>query len=165
MKIGGLRWVATVSLPDICARLARIAPRTNAPCGSVVYHINELVRVVKDWQQETALEYASSSHPWMALDWSGKVQRDLKEKGERVYCGSTTFGARSDASYWDRSTEGRRQLGYVIGLMSTTLKDPSRILQWASKFARKMVRSCAGREVFALSEVGDRMLILCYSRV
>ena len=47
-KLGELRWVATISRPDICARWARIAPKINALCGSDVYRINELVRVVKD---------------------------------------------------------------------------------------------------------------------
>ena len=47
-KLGDLCRVATVSRPDICARLARIASRINALCGSDVYRINELVRAAKD---------------------------------------------------------------------------------------------------------------------
>ena len=34
------RWVAAVPRPDICARVARIASRINALCGSHVYRIN-----------------------------------------------------------------------------------------------------------------------------
>ena len=62
-KLGELRWVATVSRPDVCARLARIVSRINALCGSDVYRINVLARVVKDWQQATAPKYASPAHP------------------------------------------------------------------------------------------------------
>ena len=42
-KLGELFWVAAVSPPDICAREARIASRTNALRGRDVYCINELV--------------------------------------------------------------------------------------------------------------------------
>ena len=60
----------------------------------------------------------------------------------------------SDAAYGDQSTEGKCRLGFVIGLMSSTLKGPFRILQRTYKFSRKMVKSSLGGEVFALSEHG-----------
>ena len=63
-KSGELHWVAAVSRQDICARLARIASRINALCGSDVHRIFKLVRDVKGWQRATALQYASSSRPW-----------------------------------------------------------------------------------------------------
>ena len=44
-------------------------------------------------------------------------------------------------------------MGYVIGLMSSTLKGPRHILQRTSKFTRKMVKSSMGREIYALSEM------------
>ena len=40
-KLGELCWLATVSRPDICARLARIAYRINSLQGSDVYRIND----------------------------------------------------------------------------------------------------------------------------
>ena len=86
-KSGESRLVATVSLPDICARLARVASRINALCGSDVRRTNELVRVVKDWQQATELKYASPSRPWKALGWDDEVQRGPRKRGERVHCG------------------------------------------------------------------------------
>ena len=61
---------------------------------------------------------------------------------------------------WGQSTAGKCQLGYVIGLMSSTLKGPCHVRQRASKFARKMVKSSVGREVYALSEMVDHMLLL-----
>ena len=57
-KLGESCWGGAVSRPDICDRLARSGPRINALRGGDVYRINELVRVVKDWQQATALKYA-----------------------------------------------------------------------------------------------------------
>ena len=48
-KLGELCWLATVSRPDICARLARIASRINELTGSDVYRINDLVKTVKTW--------------------------------------------------------------------------------------------------------------------
>ena len=62
-KLGELRRVATTSRPDICVRLARIASRVNAICGSDVYRSHELARVVMDRQQAAALKYASPSRP------------------------------------------------------------------------------------------------------
>ena len=50
-KLGELCWLATVSRPDICARLARIASRINALTGSDVYRINDLVKTVKTRQK------------------------------------------------------------------------------------------------------------------
>ena len=47
-KSGKLRWVATVSRPDICARLAPIASRVNTHRRNDVYRMNELVRAAKD---------------------------------------------------------------------------------------------------------------------
>ena len=66
-KLGELRWVSAVSLPDSCARSARIASGINALCGSNMYRINELVRVAKEWQQAAAPKYASPYHPGETL--------------------------------------------------------------------------------------------------
>ena len=52
--LSDLRWVAAVSRPDICARLARIASRINAPRGRGPLRVSELVRVAKEWQLKNA---------------------------------------------------------------------------------------------------------------
>ena len=44
--------------------------------------------------------------------------------------------------------------------MSSTLNGPCHILQWASKFTRKLVKSSLGGEVYAFSEMLDHMTLL-----
>ena len=157
-KLGEMRWAAAVSRPDICARSARIAPRINALCGSDVNCVNGLVRVAKDWGHATALKYASPSHPWRALGRSDEVQRDLRKRGDRVHYGSTTLAGRPDAAYGGQLTEGKRRLGNVIGLASSTLKGSCRILPWTSKITKTKVKSSMGGEVCALRETADHMV-------
>ena len=81
-RSGALCRAATVPRPDIRARLARIASRMNALCGSHVYLIDELVRAPKDWQQTTVLKSASPPHPWKALGRSDEVEKDMRTRGE-----------------------------------------------------------------------------------
>ena len=64
-----------------------------------------------------------------------------------------------DAAYGDQTEEGKCRSGYVIGLMSSTLKGPRHISQRTPKFARKMVKSSLGGEVYGLSELVDHMLL------
>ena len=101
-KSGELRWFATVSRPDIRARLARIVSRINALCGSDVYRIDELVRAAKEWQPATALMYASSSHPWKSLGRDDRHQGALPKRGEEVHGGSMTMEGWSGAAYGDQ---------------------------------------------------------------
>ena len=56
-KLGELCWLAMVSRPEICARLARLASRVNSLVGSDVYQINDLLESAKEWLQATAFEY------------------------------------------------------------------------------------------------------------
>ena len=46
-KMGELCWLATVSRPDICARLAQLASKVNDLQGSDIYRINALIVTVK----------------------------------------------------------------------------------------------------------------------
>ena len=144
-KLGELRWVAAVSRPDICARLARIASRITALCGSDVYRINELARVVTDWQQATA------------PGRGGKVPTVLRKRGEKAHGGSTTLAGWPDVAYGDQSTECKSRLGYAVGLMSSTMEGPPHILRRTSKFARKVVKSSLDGGVYALSEMVDHV--------
>ena len=125
-----------------------------------MYRTNELVRAAKAWQPATVLNYASPSHPWKALGRGGKVKGALRKRGERVRGGSMTLAGWSDAAYWDQSAEGGCRLGYVIGLMSSTLKGPRRISPWVSKFSREVAKCSPGSGVYALSEMVDHMLLL-----
>ena len=61
-KLSDLCWLATVTRPDICARLARIASRVNSLQGSDVYRISDLATTVRAWRLATVLKYPSSSH-------------------------------------------------------------------------------------------------------
>ena len=72
-KSGEVCWATTVYLPDICARLARVAASIHPVCGSGVFRINELVRVAKDWRRATALSHA--------LGRSDKVRRAPRTRG------------------------------------------------------------------------------------
>ena len=65
----------------------------------------------------------------------------------------------SDAAYGRLSEEGRCRLGYIIGLMSSSLSGPCHVLQWTSKFTRKLVKSSLGGEVYAFSEILDHMAL------
>ena len=52
-------------------------------------------------------------------------------------------------------------IGYVIGYVMFPLpRGPFHIIQWASKYARKSVKSSLGEEVYALSEMVDHMSLL-----
>ena len=46
-KMGELCWLATVSRPDICARLAQLASKANGPQGSDIYRIKALIQTMK----------------------------------------------------------------------------------------------------------------------
>ena len=52
-KLGESRGLATVSRPDICTRLARVAHRVDLSQGSDVHRINGLVGTVQVWQRAT----------------------------------------------------------------------------------------------------------------
>ena len=59
----------------------------------------------------------------------------------------------SDVAYGGQPTEGKSRKGFVIGSMSSTLSRPRHVLQWTSKFARKLAKSGLGGEVYAPSEM------------
>ena len=58
-KLGKLCWLATVSRPNICARLARFASSINQLKAIDIYRINGLARTVKSWKPRDALKYTS----------------------------------------------------------------------------------------------------------
>ena len=69
--LGELRRIATVSQPDICARLAGLAPRINSRRGSDAYRINGLARAAREWRLATVLDFASPSRPRRTLVGTG----------------------------------------------------------------------------------------------
>ena len=82
-NLGELRWTATVSR-RLGARLARIDSWPDALRGLDTYRINELVRVVKEWQRAASAKYASPSRPWKTLRSGGAAGVDLRNRGEKV---------------------------------------------------------------------------------
>ena len=61
-KFGELRRLATVSRPDICARLAQLASRVNSLQGSDAYLAKDLIKTAKERQQAAVLLYLSGPH-------------------------------------------------------------------------------------------------------
>ena len=120
-KLRELHWVAAVSRPDISARLAGLASRTNSIRGSHAYRINELIRAVKGRQNATVRKSASPSRPWRTLGGVGKAKDALCSRGGKMPRGLMSFVGRSDAAYADQSTAGKRRPGYIIGLTSSRL--------------------------------------------
>ena len=62
-----------------------------------------------------------------------------------------------DAAFGTHGQDGRCRMGYLIGLMSSTIAGPVHIPIWTSKFIRKHVKSSPGGETFALSEMRGHM--------
>ena len=73
-------WLAAVWIPDICARLARIASRVNSLQGSDAYRVNALVTTVKMQQQAAVLKYWSSSHAGTAD--KGVAEGKMRQRSE-----------------------------------------------------------------------------------
>ena len=76
-----------------------------------------------------------------------------------MHCCATSPAGWPGAAYEYHLPEVPRRLGCVIRLMSTTLSGPSRILQWAPKFTRKLVERSlgGGGEMFTISEMVEHM--------
>ena len=77
-----------------------------------------------------------------------------------MHSGTMSIVGWSDAAYGDLTKTGKCRLGYLIGLMSSALSGPCHVIQWTSKFTRKLVKSSLGGEVYAFSEMLDHMTLL-----
>ena len=154
-QIGELCSLATVSRPDICARLAWIASRINSLQGAGVYRINDLAKTVKKWQPAAVSKYFSSGK----MDQSSSARRRNNERHckEKIHGNTMTLAGRPDAAYGDQSSLGKRRLSYVIGLTSPNPCGPCHLIQLTSKFTRKLAKSSLGGEVYAFSEMVDHM--------
>ena len=156
--MGELCWLAGASRPDICARLAQLASKVNDLQGSDIYRINALIKNAKIDQPRTILKYASSSFPLFPARSDRKGRP--RSYGERLRTGTLSLAGWSDAAYGDLSRNGKCRLGFLVGIMSSSLTGPCHVLQWASKFTRKLVKSSLGGEVYAFSEMLDHMSLL-----
>ena len=125
-KLGDLCWLATVSRPDIRARLARATSRINSLQGSDVYRINDLIKTAKPWQTATALKYVSSSLQG-GTSSNPKGEKPRQRQGGIHNC-TTYLAGWPDAAFGDQSSLGKCRLGYVIGLTASTLSGPCHII-------------------------------------
>ena len=71
-----------------------------------------------------------------------------------------TLVGRSDALYGNQTKEGWLPLGYVIGLVSPTLRGPRRVIRGSSEFARKLAGSNLGGEALASGATEAHMALL-----
>ena len=91
----------------------------------------------------------------------GSLQQPRRGEGaSKIHGGATTLVGWSEAAYGGQSSCGKCRLGYVTGLMSSILSRPRRIIQGASKFTRKLMKSSLGGEVYAFSEMLGHMSVL-----
>ena len=141
-KLGELCWLATVSRPDICARLARFSSNLNGLQVIDIYRINDLIKKVKMGQSDHTLKY----HFGLPASTRRSLQHPDKDWGKTapIHEGAMMLVGWSDAAFGTHTQDGRCRLGYIIGLMSSTLTGPVHILQWTSKFTRKHVKSSLG---------------------
>ena len=140
-KMGELCWLATVSRPDICARLAQLASKVNDLQGSDIYRINAPIKTVEAEQPPAALN-ASSSFPLSPAGVGARGRR--RSNGGRVRSGALSLVGWSGAAFGDLSRNGKCRLGYLIGIASSSPPGPCQVLQRASKFTRKLVKSSLG---------------------
>ena len=147
-KPGELRRLATVSMPDTCARLK----------GSRIYRIADLIKTAKEWQKIRILKYASSSLP--SEPSPGNAAGEMRTRGEKAHCGSTTPAGWSDEGQRNQTGLGSCRLGCVIELAPSTLRGPCHIIQWSPKSTRKLAKSSMGGKVNEFSEMLGRVALL-----
>ena len=95
-KMGELRWLATVSRPDICARLAQLASKVNDLQGCDIYRKNSLVKTAKIDQPRAVLKYASSPFPLFPAGSEARGRHRVD--GEKAHGGTLSLVGWSDAA-------------------------------------------------------------------
>ena len=116
------------------------------------------MKTVKLWRKAAVSKYGSPAQ--QGKPGHGKENAQMRRRTETIHGGTMTVAGWSDAAYGGQSTLGKCRLRYVIGLMSSTLRGPCHIIQWASKFARKLVEGSLGGDVYALREMLDHTSML-----
>ena len=112
-----LRRLATVSPPDICARLVHLAEAISLQGGDI-FRNNDFVKTAKERQKAAVMKYGPKVRPG-ALASLGRGQT----KG------------------------GRRRSGYLIGILPSSHRGPCRTLRRPPKFTRKVARGSLGVEM------------------
>ena len=94
-KLGNLCWLATVSSPDICARIAGLATRVNSLPESGIYRFSDLIEAVDKWPK------ATSAFPGDMVPRSSPAGREVRQIGARggeAHYSTTTLPGGSDAA-------------------------------------------------------------------
>ena len=76
-----------------------------------------------------------------------------------MHGGTLSLVSWSDAAYGDLSQNGKCRPGYLIGITPSSLSGPRNVLQRASKFTRRLVKSSLGGEVYSFSKMIDHMAL------
>ena len=130
----------------------------NSAQGSDAYRTNDLAKTDNVRRQATVTKHLPPSHA--GRPERGMEDGKMRQRRERIRGGTMTIVGWSDAAHGDQSAMGKRRLGYVFGLMSSTLRGRRRIFQWTSKFTCKLVTSSLGGEVYAFSEMAGHMSMI-----
>ena len=77
-----------------------------------------------------------------------------------MHCGAAPLAGWPDAASGDKSSEGQRRLGLVIGLMSSALGGHCHLLSWTSMFTSNLGKSRWIGEAHSISAMIDRMALL-----
>ena len=84
----------------------------------------------------------------------------MRARGGKMHRGTTSSVGWPDAAYWGPSEGGRCRLGCIVGLTSSSLPVPCRVLQWTSKFTRRLVKRSLGGKVYAVREMAGGVKLL-----
>ena len=93
---GELCWVAAVTRPDFCARMAEITSRSSSLRRSDVYLRNYLARGVNGRREATELQYASPPRPRRNVGYGGRGKDDMRSGEEKLPRGATSSFRQSD---------------------------------------------------------------------
>ena len=86
--------------------------------------------------------------------WTNESDRRKNALLRNVHRGMARCGL------WRCRPEDTCLSGYVVGLMPSTLSGPRHVLQCASKFTSKLVKSSLGGDAYAFSEMKDHVALL-----
>ena len=134
--LGELRWLVTALRPDICARLARLAPEVKPLKGRDTYRDSDSIKTIQVWRPARVLDYTSSRHPNEPA--RGDEDGRMRARGGGTHRWTTSLVGWSDAAYGDLPKTSRCRLVYIIGLTSLPLPGPRHMLQWTSMFTRSL---------------------------
>ena len=95
-KLAELCWLATVSRPDICARLARFSANLNSLQVIDMYRINDLIKKINTGQSDYALKY----HLGLPANTCRSLHHPDKDWGlpSPIHEGTMMLVGRSDAA-------------------------------------------------------------------